>query len=46
MKFKNDPKIFIMGHSYGGNIAVKLSLINEQAYYGVILLAPALRDLH
>ena len=45
-KFSNNPKIFLVGHSYGGAIAFKMSILNPEAYSGIILLTPALRDLH
>ena len=44
-KFQQKPKVFLCGHSFGGAIAVKLSLMSPQAYAGMILLAPYLKDI-
>ena len=38
---KNDD-ILLVGHSYGGPIAIKMSMDNPGAYKAVVLLAPAL----
>ena len=44
-KYRKRPKIFLAGHSYGGSIAIKLSILNPEDYAGVILLTPALKIL-
>lgn len=44
-KFDKKPKVFLCGHSFGGAITLKLSLLSPQAYAGMLLLAPYLKDI-
>lgn len=37
------PKLFLLGHSFGGTIAFKVNLNNPNKFSGVIFLVPALR---
>jgi alpha-beta hydrolase superfamily lysophospholipase len=42
---KSKPKIFLSGSSYGGTVIFKASLMNPEKYAGLLLLAPAIRNL-
>ena len=44
-KFEERPKVFLSGSSFGGTIALKMGLLDSSRYAGVVLLAPALRDV-
>lgn len=44
-KFKEKPKVFLVGESLGGAVAFKMSLNQHEKYKGVIFLNPALREI-
>lgn len=44
-KFQNSPKKILVGHSFGGAIAFKMTLRNSKKYDHVVFLVPALREV-
>ena len=43
MKWK--PKIYLSGSSYGGTVSFRMAVKNPEKYSGIILLAPAIKNL-